>query len=159
MDISKQAPKQTCWNTDVSVRHTPFHSHLSELKIFSSTIYASDCDKLCRIWSLQVFIYFYLRKSSENIEPGVGKWVSYLNRERKLDSLVGRCPSAPHAPRGLYIYGNVGSGKFLTTIKFYMASLDISYHFTLIYAYNLTITVIYAYNFTINLILICWTNF
>lgn len=69
---------------------------------------------------------FYRRKNSENIEPGVGKWVSYLNRERKLDSLVGRCPSAPHAPRGLYIYGNVGSGKFLTTVKVFVASLDIT---------------------------------
>ncbi|KAG8381754.1 hypothetical protein BUALT_Bualt05G0005400 [Buddleja alternifolia] len=46
---------------------------------------------------------------SENVEPGVGKWVSYLNRERKLDSLVGRRPTAPTAPKGLYLYGNVGS--------------------------------------------------
>ncbi|GFQ04919.1 lactation elevated protein 1 [Phtheirospermum japonicum] len=47
---------------------------------------------------------------NDNIEPGVGKWVSYLNREKKLDSLVGRRPDAPLAPKGLYIYGNVGSG-------------------------------------------------
>lgn len=53
---------------------------------------------------------FWLRKRPENVEPGVGKWVSYLNRERKLDSIVGRRPTAPAAPKGLYIYGNVGSG-------------------------------------------------
>ena len=40
----------------------------------------------------------------------MGKWVSFLNREKKLDSLVGRRPTAPSAPKGLYIYGNVGSG-------------------------------------------------
>ncbi|XP_022936535.1 AFG1-like ATPase [Cucurbita moschata] len=68
------------------------------------------------------------RKSSENIEPGVGKWVSYLNRERKLDSLVGRCPSAPHAPRGLYIYGNVGSGKTMLMDMFYNATEGIVKH-------------------------------
>lgn len=47
------------------------------------------------------------------MEPGVGKWVSYLNRERKLDSLSGRRPNLPAAPKGLYIYGDVGSGLFL----------------------------------------------
>lgn len=47
------------------------------------------------------------------MEPGVGKWVSYLKREKKLDSLVGRRPTAPSAPKGLYIYGNVGSGIYL----------------------------------------------
>lgn len=44
------------------------------------------------------------------MESGVGKWVSYLNRERKLDAAVGRRPAAPPAPKGLYLYGNVGSG-------------------------------------------------
>ncbi|KAL6528830.1 hypothetical protein OROMI_029006 [Orobanche minor] len=47
---------------------------------------------------------------NDSFEPGVGKWVSYLNREKKLDSLVGQRPTAPPAPKGLYIYGNVGSG-------------------------------------------------
>lgn len=42
----------------------------------------------------------------------MGKWVSYLNRERKLDSLSGRRPNLPAAPKGLYIYGDVGSGLF-----------------------------------------------
>lgn len=44
------------------------------------------------------------------MEEGVGKWVSYLNREKKLDSQVGRRPAAPPAPKGVYLYGNVGSG-------------------------------------------------
>jgi len=48
------------------------------------------------------------------MESGVGKWVSYLKREKKLDSLVGHRPTAPPAPKGLYIYGNVGSGIYLT---------------------------------------------
>jgi len=36
--------------------------------------------------------------------------VTYLNREKKLDSLVGGRPVAPKAPKGIYLYGNVGSG-------------------------------------------------
>lgn len=46
-------------------------------------------------------------------EPGVGKMVSYLNREKKLNSLLGRRPVAPTAPRGIYLYGDVGSGTHL----------------------------------------------
>lgn len=57
-----------------------------------------------------LFVLSWLSKKPANVEPGVGKWVSYLNRERKLDSVVGRRPSAPPAPKGLYLYGNVGSG-------------------------------------------------
>lgn len=75
--------------------------------------------------SLEIFGFFLLfsecqccdsvrlRKKPDKAEPGVGKWVSYLNRERKLDSRVGRRPTAPPAPKGLYIYGNVGSGMLL----------------------------------------------
>ena len=51
------------------------------------------------------------RRRRGSIEPGVGMWVSYLNREKKLDKLVGQRPVAPVAPKGLYLYGNVGSGK------------------------------------------------
>jgi len=51
------------------------------------------------------------RRRRGSIEPGVGKWVLYLNREKKLDKLVGQRPVAPVAPKGLYLYGNVGSGK------------------------------------------------
>ncbi|XP_062164195.1 uncharacterized protein LOC133870928 isoform X1 [Alnus glutinosa] len=68
------------------------------------------------------------RKKSDKVEPGVGKWVSYLNRERKLDSLVGRRPTAPPAPRGLYIYGNVGSGKTMLMDMFYSATEGIVKH-------------------------------
>ncbi|XP_022750273.1 AFG1-like ATPase isoform X2 [Durio zibethinus] len=68
------------------------------------------------------------RRKSEDIEPGVGKWVSYLNREKKLDSLVGRRPTAPSAPKGLYIYGNVGIGKTMLMDMFYSATDGIVKH-------------------------------
>ncbi|GAV88371.1 AFG1_ATPase domain-containing protein [Cephalotus follicularis] len=68
------------------------------------------------------------RKNTENVEPGVGKWVSYLNREKKLDSLFGRPPTAPPAPKGLYIYGNVGSGKTMLMDMFYGATQGIIKH-------------------------------
>lgn len=42
--------------------------------------------------------------------------VSYLNREKKLDSIVGTRPAAPPAPRGLYLYGSVGSGMHVLQI-------------------------------------------
>ncbi|KAF9681221.1 hypothetical protein SADUNF_Sadunf06G0202800 [Salix dunnii] len=61
-------------------------------------------------------------KKEAGIEPGVGRWVSYLNRERKLNSLVGRRPVVPPAPKGLYIYGNVGSGKTMLMDMFYSAT-------------------------------------
>ncbi|OMO61700.1 ATPase, AFG1-like protein [Corchorus capsularis] len=68
------------------------------------------------------------RRKSQDIEPGVGKWVSYLNREKKLDSLVGRRPTAPPAPKGLYVYGNVGSGKTMLMDMFYTATNGIVKH-------------------------------
>uniref|UniRef100_A0A2P2IYT2 Uncharacterized protein MANES_03G016200 n=1 Tax=Rhizophora mucronata TaxID=61149 RepID=A0A2P2IYT2_RHIMU len=68
------------------------------------------------------------RKILENIEPGVGRWVSYLNREKKLDSLVGVCPMAPPAPKGIFVYGNVGSGKTMLMDMFYAATNEIVQH-------------------------------
>uniref|UniRef100_A0A7N0U7T1 AFG1-like ATPase n=1 Tax=Kalanchoe fedtschenkoi TaxID=63787 RepID=A0A7N0U7T1_KALFE len=70
------------------------------------------------------------RKLSEKVEvePGVGKWVSYLNRERKLDAAVGRRPVAPQAPKGLYLYGNVGSGKTMLMDMFFSATEGIVKH-------------------------------
>ncbi|CAN6286148.1 unnamed protein product [Urochloa humidicola] len=62
------------------------------------------------------------------IEPGVGKWVSYLNREKKLDKLVGQRPIAPVAPKGLYLYGNVGSGKTMLMDMFYGATEGVIKH-------------------------------
>lgn len=64
-----------------------------------------------KIVSLSVLVMF--RRRQMNVEPGVGKWVSYLNRERKLDSIVGSRPAIPSAPKGLYIYGNVGCGMLM----------------------------------------------
>ncbi|TKY58153.1 Lactation elevated protein 1 [Spatholobus suberectus] len=68
------------------------------------------------------------RKRPANMEPGVGKWVSYLKHEKKLDSLVGRRPTAPPAPKGIYIYGNVGSGKTMLMDMFYSATEGIVRH-------------------------------
>ncbi|QCD99385.1 P-loop containing nucleoside triphosphate hydrolase [Vigna unguiculata] len=68
------------------------------------------------------------RKRPANMESGVGKWVSYLKREKKLDSLVGRRPTAPPAPKGLYIYGNVGSGKTMLMDMFYSSTKGIVKH-------------------------------
>ncbi|XP_074329639.1 uncharacterized protein LOC141667150 isoform X3 [Apium graveolens] len=65
---------------------------------------------------------------AQKMEPGVGKWVSYLNRERKLDSLSGRRPNLPAAPKGLYIYGDVGSGKTMLMDMFYSATEGIVKH-------------------------------
>ncbi|KAA8521553.1 hypothetical protein F0562_012226 [Nyssa sinensis] len=67
-------------------------------------------------------------RKPESVEPGVGKWVSYLNRERKLDSLVGRRPTAPPAPKGLYLYGSVGTGKTMLMDMFYSATEGIVKH-------------------------------
>ncbi|KAL1557268.1 peroxisome-assembly ATPase [Salvia divinorum] len=68
------------------------------------------------------------RRGADSVEPGVGKWVSYLNREKKLDVMVGQCPTAPPAPKGLYIYGNVGSGKTMLMDMFYGATEGIVQH-------------------------------
>ncbi|XP_019174027.1 PREDICTED: lactation elevated protein 1 isoform X1 [Ipomoea nil] len=78
--------------------------------------------------SPNIFQKWMSRKKPANVEPGVGKWVSYLNRERKLDSVVGRRPSAPPAPKGLYLYGNVGSGKTMLMDMFYAATEGIVKH-------------------------------
>ncbi|XP_069155451.1 uncharacterized protein [Solanum lycopersicum] len=70
----------------------------------------------------------WMSRKPEDVEEGVGKWVSYLNREKKLDSQVGRRPAAPPAPKGLYLYGNVGSGKTMIMDMFYKASEGIVKH-------------------------------
>ncbi|PIA65637.1 hypothetical protein AQUCO_00100860v1 [Aquilegia coerulea] len=71
---------------------------------------------------------YILRKRDDTVEPGVGKWVSYLNREKKLNSAVGPRPVAPSAPKGLYLYGNVGSGKTMLMDMFYSATEGIVKH-------------------------------
>jgi len=88
------------------------------------------------------------RRRRGSIEPGVGKWVSYLNREKKLDKLVGQRPVAPVAPKGLYLYGNVGSGKLPES---YTCMLKISnfYYFFFVKSenYHVLFTVIIFYVF------------
>ncbi|XP_019447543.1 PREDICTED: lactation elevated protein 1 [Lupinus angustifolius] len=68
------------------------------------------------------------RKRPKNMEAGVGQWVSYLKREKKLNSVVGQRPIAPTSPKGLYIYGNVGSGKTMLMDMFYSATEGIVKH-------------------------------
>lgn len=68
------------------------------------------------------------RRRRANIEPGVGKMVSYINREKKLDSIIGQRPVEPAAPKGLYLYGNVGSGKTMLMDMFYGATEGIVKH-------------------------------
>ncbi|PKA53780.1 hypothetical protein AXF42_Ash020701 [Apostasia shenzhenica] len=68
------------------------------------------------------------RRKGSSPEPGVGRMVSYLNREKKLDSLIGHRPVLPQAPKGIYIYGNVGSGKTMLMDMFYSATDGIVKH-------------------------------
>ncbi|CAN6456384.1 unnamed protein product [Victoria cruziana] len=82
------------------------------------------------IWSTKraATINKWLLRRHGNVEPGAGKMVSYLNREKKLDSIVGRRPIAPPAPKGIYIYGNVGTGKTMLMDMFYNATEGIVGH-------------------------------
>ncbi|KAG0485766.1 hypothetical protein HPP92_009845 [Vanilla planifolia] len=69
-----------------------------------------------------------LRRRRVSPEAGVGRMVSYLNRERKLDYLVGARPVQPQAPKGVYLFGNVGSGKTMLMDMFYSATEGIVKH-------------------------------
>lgn len=68
------------------------------------------------------------RKKNERAEPGTGRMVSYLKREKKLDSLVGPRPVAPPPLKGLYLYGNVGCGKTMLMDMFYSATEGVVKH-------------------------------
>lgn len=68
------------------------------------------------------------RKKNERAEAGTGRMVSYLKREKKLDSLVGPHPVAPPPPKGLYLYGNVGCGKTMLMDMFYNATEGVVKH-------------------------------
>ncbi|XP_078178100.1 AFG1-like ATPase family protein isoform X2 [Carex rostrata] len=74
------------------------------------------------------FLGKWMSRRRGAVEPGVGKWVSYLNREKKLDGLVGQRPLLPIAPKGIYLYGNVGSGKTMLMDMFYGATKGIVQH-------------------------------
>jgi hypothetical protein len=51
-----------------------------------------------------------------SVEQGAGFMVARIEREKKLDSIVGRRPHAPTAPQGVYLYGNVGCGECSTSL-------------------------------------------
>lgn len=53
----------------------------------------------------------FRRTKNISVEPSSGFMVARIEREKKLDSIVGRRPSAPKAPQGIYLYGNVGCGE------------------------------------------------
>ncbi|CAM6128009.1 unnamed protein product [Calypogeia fissa] len=56
-------------------------------------------------------------------EPGAGRIVARIKREKQLDSLVGPRPPLPPSPQGLYLYGNVGCGKtFLMDLFFHSSA-------------------------------------
>lgn len=97
------------WFNKFSVLAIVFLLMADYLKVLRVTLASlCSCNYGIWLWSLS-----WMCRDPANVEPGGGKWVSYLNREKKLDSLVGPRPRAPPAPKGLYIYGNVGSGLLL----------------------------------------------
>ncbi|PIA29146.1 hypothetical protein AQUCO_06200021v1 [Aquilegia coerulea] len=71
------------------------------------------------------FIHYLCKgrgKRDDTVEPGVAKWVSYLNQEKKLNSAGGPRPVSPLAPKGLYLYGSSGSGKTMLMDMVYSAT-------------------------------------
>lgn len=68
------------------------------------------------------------RKPDREIEAGAGRMVSQINREKKLDELVGPRPPLPSSPKGLYIYGSVGCGKTMLMDMFYNAADGVVRH-------------------------------
>ncbi|KAG9459656.1 hypothetical protein H6P81_004164 [Aristolochia fimbriata] len=85
-------------------------------------------EKVVKKSRLEFVNKWIIRRGNVKVEQGAGKMVSYINREKKLDSLVGKRPSAPKAPKGLYLYGNVGSGKTMLMDMFYSATQGIVKH-------------------------------
>eukprot|EP00250_Pteridium_aquilinum_P001043 c11233_g1_i1 orf=42-1949(+) len=68
------------------------------------------------------------KKRNREVQPGAGRMVSHINREKKLDQLVGPPPPLPSSPKGLYIYGNVGCGKTMLMDMFYSAADGVVKH-------------------------------
>ncbi|KAG0609370.1 hypothetical protein M758_8G179400 [Ceratodon purpureus] len=69
--------------------------------------------------------WFSRKTRNISVEQGAGFMVARIEREKKLDSIVGRRPCAPTAPQGVYLYGNVGCGKTLLMDLFYKSAEDV----------------------------------
>nr|XP_024381671.1 AFG1-like ATPase isoform X2 [Physcomitrium patens] len=72
--------------------------------------------------------WFSRRTKNISVEPSSGFMVARIEREKKLDSIVGRRPSAPKAPQGIYLYGNVGCGKTLLMELFFKSAEGVIRH-------------------------------
>lgn len=59
------------------------------------------------------------RRWNREVEAGAGRMVAHINREKKLDQLLGPRPTLPLGPKGVYIYGSVGCGKTMLMDMFY----------------------------------------
>eukprot|EP00850_Spirogloea_muscicola_P017447 SM000150S01706 [mRNA] locus=s150:154467:159140:+ [translate_table: standard] len=51
------------------------------------------------------------RKARKRAERSAGQRVARLKREQALNAMMAPAPAAPQPPRGIYLHGNVGSGK------------------------------------------------
>jgi predicted ATPase len=60
------------------------------------------------------------------VEPGPVFMVAHIKREKKIDELIGPRPVSPRAPRGLYLYGNVGCGRRHTIFCFLSSYVDVN---------------------------------
>uniref|UniRef100_A0A803MMP3 Uncharacterized protein n=1 Tax=Chenopodium quinoa TaxID=63459 RepID=A0A803MMP3_CHEQI len=68
------------------------------------------------------------RRNSQDVEPGVGKRVSYLNREKKLDSFFGQRPVAPVGPKRIIFVWKCGKWKNYAHGHVYIATEGVVKH-------------------------------
>ncbi|EFJ09835.1 hypothetical protein SELMODRAFT_129242, partial [Selaginella moellendorffii] len=61
----------------------------------------------------KMFTRYGKTRTLRQVEPGAGKMVARIKREKNLDNLIGCRPLPPESPKGIYLHGNVGCGKTL----------------------------------------------